>query len=52
MTPPQAAKAMRSSPGQFDPALLETFLSWAGETDVAPQELPPDLTNLSTEASA
>jgi putative nucleotidyltransferase with HDIG domain len=52
MTPPQAAKAMRSSPGQFDPALLETFLSWAGETDSPVEALPSHLTNLSTEASA
>jgi HD-GYP domain-containing protein (c-di-GMP phosphodiesterase class II) len=52
MTPPQAARAMRSSRGQFDPQLLETFLSWAGETDSAAQALPPYLTNLSTEAKA
>lgn len=52
MTPPQAARAMRSSKGQFDPALLETFLSWAGETDSAVQTLPAHLTNLSTETPA
>ena len=51
MTPPQAAKAMRSSPGQFDPSLLETFLDWAGETDAVAGPFPPHLTNLSSEAS-
>jgi putative nucleotidyltransferase with HDIG domain len=52
MTPPQAAKAMRASSGQFDPDLLETFLSWAGETDGPARVLPEHLTNLSTEAPA
>ncbi len=52
MTPPQAARAMRASSGQFDSNLLETFLSWAGETDSAAQALPNHLTNLSPEASA
>ncbi len=52
MTPPQAAKAMRESRGQFDPDLLETFLSWAGETDSGLDPLPPHLTNLSPETSA
>ena len=52
MTPPEAAKAMRSSKGQFDPHLLDMFLSWAGETDSIAKTLPDHLTNLSTEASA
>lgn len=52
MTPPNAAKAMRASCGQFDPDLLETFLSWAGETDSTTPALPQHLTNLSTKASA
>jgi HD-GYP domain-containing protein (c-di-GMP phosphodiesterase class II) len=52
MTPPQAAKTMRASYGQFDPELLETFLSWAGETDHPKKTLPEYLTRLSTEAPA
>jgi len=52
MTPPQAAQAMRASAGQFDPDLLETFLSWAGETDSPAQAFPDDPTNYSTKLSA
>jgi putative nucleotidyltransferase with HDIG domain len=52
MTPPQAAKTMRAAKGQFDPDLLETFLSWAGETDTPAHALPEYPANLSTEASA
>ena len=52
MTPPQAAQAMRASEGQFDPRLLETFLSWAGETDSPAPQLPAELSNYSTELSA
>lgn len=52
MTPPHAAKAMRASEGQFDPDLLEKFLSWAGdETDGPAQALPDHLKNYSEEAS-
>jgi putative nucleotidyltransferase with HDIG domain len=35
-----AAAEMRSSPGQFDPELLEAFLSWAESAEVRPRPTP------------
>jgi putative nucleotidyltransferase with HDIG domain len=36
----RAAAEMRSSDGQFDPELLEAFLSWADSADVRPRPTP------------
>ena len=36
----RAAAEMRSSHGQFDPQLLEAFLSWADTADVSPHPTP------------
>jgi HD-GYP domain-containing protein (c-di-GMP phosphodiesterase class II) len=36
----RAAQEMRSSHGQFDPQLLEAFLSWAETAEVRPRVTP------------
>ncbi|HEY8832094.1 MAG TPA: HD domain-containing phosphohydrolase, partial [Gemmatimonadaceae bacterium] len=40
MSHARAAQEMRASHGQFDPALLEAFLSWADSADVRPRVTP------------
>src|SRR3954462_12661947 len=40
LTHARAAEIMRSSPGQFDPALLETFLTWAETADIPGRPTP------------
>jgi putative nucleotidyltransferase with HDIG domain len=40
LTHERAAGIMRSSPGQFDPELLETFLSWAETADIPGRPTP------------
>jgi putative nucleotidyltransferase with HDIG domain len=40
MSHARAATEMRSSHGQFDPHLLEAFLSWADTADVRPRPTP------------
>ncbi len=40
MSHARAAEEMRSSHGQFDPALLGAFLSWAESADVPPRPTP------------
>ncbi len=40
LTHARAAEIMRSSPGQFDPALLETFLDWAETADIPGRPTP------------
>jgi putative nucleotidyltransferase with HDIG domain len=40
MSHTRAAEEMRASPGQFDPQLLEAFLSWAESADVRPRATP------------
>src|SRR4029078_921669 len=40
LTHARAAEIMRSSPGQFDPQLLETFLEWAETADIAGRPTP------------
>jgi putative nucleotidyltransferase with HDIG domain len=44
---PRAAQVMRSSPGQFDPHLLETFLDWAAGTNVSGHHTPQGLATFS-----
>ena len=43
LTHSRAAEIMRSSPGQFDPELLETFLSWAETADIPGRPTPQRL---------
>jgi putative nucleotidyltransferase with HDIG domain len=40
LTHARAAEIMRSSPGQFDPELLETFLEWAETADIPGRPTP------------
>jgi putative nucleotidyltransferase with HDIG domain len=40
LTHARAAEIMHSSPGQFDPALLETFLAWAETADIPGRPTP------------
>jgi putative nucleotidyltransferase with HDIG domain len=40
LTHARAAEIMRSSPGQFDPQLLETFLVWAETADIPGRPTP------------
>jgi putative nucleotidyltransferase with HDIG domain len=40
LTHARAAEIMRSSPGQFDPQLLDTFLAWAETADIPGQPTP------------
>jgi putative nucleotidyltransferase with HDIG domain len=40
LTHARAAEIMRSSPGQFDPDLLETFLEWAETADIPGRPTP------------
>ena len=40
MSHARAATEMRTSHGQFDPELLEAFLSWAETADVRPRPTP------------
>src|SRR3990170_5156161 len=47
----EALRIMERDAGRFDPRLLETFLSWAGETDSPAPQLPAELSNYSTELS-
>jgi putative nucleotidyltransferase with HDIG domain len=41
MSHARAAQEMRASHGQFDPVLLEAFLSWADSSDVRPATATP-----------
>jgi putative nucleotidyltransferase with HDIG domain len=43
LTHDRAAEIMRSSPGQFDPILLETFLDWAGTANIPGKPTPQRL---------
>ncbi len=43
LTHARAAEIMRSSPGQFDPDLLETFLIWAETADIPGRPTPQRL---------
>jgi putative nucleotidyltransferase with HDIG domain len=40
LTHARAAEIMRSSPGQFDPKLLDIFLDWAGTADIPGRPTP------------
>jgi len=40
LTHARAAEIMRSSTGQFDPDLLETFLDWAETADIPGRPTP------------
>jgi putative nucleotidyltransferase with HDIG domain len=40
LTHARAAEIMKSSPGQFDPELLETFLEWAETADIPGRPTP------------
>jgi putative nucleotidyltransferase with HDIG domain len=43
LTHDRAAEIMRSSPGQFDPELLDTFLNWAQTADIPGRPTPQRL---------
>jgi putative nucleotidyltransferase with HDIG domain len=43
LTHARAAEIMRSSPGQFDPELLDTFLEWAETADIPGRPTPQRL---------
>jgi putative nucleotidyltransferase with HDIG domain len=43
LTHARAAEIMRSSPGQFDPELLDMFLAWAGTADIPGRPTPQRL---------
>jgi putative nucleotidyltransferase with HDIG domain len=43
LTHARAAEIMKSSPGQFDPELLETFLEWAETADIPGRPTPQRL---------
>jgi putative nucleotidyltransferase with HDIG domain len=43
LTHARAAEIMRSSPGQFDPKLLDTFLTWAETADIPGRPTPQRL---------
>jgi len=51
MSHARAADEMRAQNGQFDPRLLETFLTWAGE-NVADLAIPPSVAIFSTAVTA
>lgn len=52
LTQAQAAETMRAERGQFDPQLLETFLEWAGTSDIPARLTPPRVDTFSTEIRA
>jgi len=43
----RAVEVMRASPGQFDPQLLEAFLSWAESSEVPARSTPQRVANFS-----
>jgi HD-GYP domain-containing protein (c-di-GMP phosphodiesterase class II) len=43
----RAVEVMRGSPGQFDPQLLEAFLSWAESSEVPARSTPQRVANFS-----
>jgi putative nucleotidyltransferase with HDIG domain len=49
LTHDRAAEIMRDSPGQFDPELLDTFLSWAQTADIPGRPTPQRLAIFSGE---
>jgi putative nucleotidyltransferase with HDIG domain len=44
---PRAVEVMRASPGQFDPHLLDAFLSWAESSEVPARSSPQRVANFS-----
>ena len=52
LTHARAAEIMRSSTGQFDPQLLETFLSWAETADIPGRPTPQRMAIFASSAVA
>jgi len=51
LTHARAAEIMRSSAGQFDPELLETFLDWAEDADIPGRPTPQRLAIFASSAT-
>src|SRR3954471_6847176 len=52
LTHARAAEIMRSSPGQFDPQLLETFLTWAETADIPGRPTPQRMAIFASSSAA